>query len=80
MGDKRSRIEATQGKQLSCFAHSILQQNRCESERQGEYRRKAVRHNGGTGFRHAVDSLFCSPDFPQQLRLWLDERYVLDLF
>ena len=50
------------------------------SERKTECRRKAVRHDGGTGFRLAVDSLFSFVDFLQPLRFWLEEWYVTDLF
>ena len=48
-----------------------------ETERERECRRKAVRHDGGTGFRHAVDSLLFSLDFLQLLRRWLTEWYVV---
>lgn len=47
-----------------------------ESETERECGRKAVRHDGGTGFRHAVDSLLFSLDFLRLLRRWLTEWYV----
>ena len=76
MGGKCCRIEATKGKQLSCFVSTAVF---TEPVRGRQCRRKAVRHDGGTGFRLAVDSFFSFVDFLQPLRFWLEEWYVTDL-
>ena len=64
------------GRNLLFCIVTVLRQN---PKWDGECSRKAVRHDGGTGFRHSVDSLFSFPGFVQPLRFWLTEWYVLDL-